>query len=234
MTRLRRITRLSSRLIRGAVRIALALVVGGITMGLAAVALLPSFGARSMVVTSGSMEPTINTGGLVIVEEVDPERIEVGDVITFNGYSGEGMTTHRVLSRNVVAGRLHFQTQGDANDTPDVDLAPAEGVVGRSALDVPYAGRILSELQRPQVRVIAVGGPALWLFVRNAIALARSTGIRAPVLPRGRRAMTTSGVVLIVLLAVGLGIGHFDMRGSAAVLNDGVTITDNAFSTGTW
>lgn len=211
---------------------AVALVGCALTLALGAVALLPSVDARAMIVTSGSMAPAIGVGALVIVEQVDPVTITTGDVITFNGYARSGLTTHRVIDRTVVNGRVHFRTQGDANDTPDVDLAPAEGVVGRVRVAVPHAGRALGELSRAQLRDAALGVVSLWLLVKNGIALRDALHARpAATSERGAAAQTASAVVALVLVAATASLGT---HASSAVLLDTSRITDNTFTTGTW
>jgi signal peptidase len=49
-----------------------------------ACAVVPSlFGYRTMIVTSGSMEPTVSVGDAAMVKPVDGSAVEIGDVITF-------------------------------------------------------------------------------------------------------------------------------------------------------
>lgn len=221
----------AGRAARRLVRLGVVLLVLAVTAGLALVALLPHLDAHAMVVTSGSMEPTIPVGGLVIVDEVDGADIEVDDVITFEGYTGESLTTHRVMDRRVVDDRLHFRTKGDANDTADVDLAPAEGVVGRVHTVVPYAGRALSELQRPVVRLALLGVPSLALFTHHVGRVARVLRQRrGPRRPGRRRAV---GALLVVAAFLALSLPRAS-QASAARLTDMVTIGENAFHTGTW
>lgn len=232
MSVVRTTARWSTRALRLTLRVVLALAAMALIVGMGAVALLPHFGARAMIVTSGSMEPTINVGGLVIVEETNPEEITAGDVITFNGYTSENLTTHRVIDRKVVAGRLHFRTQGDANDTPDVDLAPAAGVVGRVRADVPYAGRALAELDRPELRYLVLGAVSVWLLVANSLSL--RDAMRTRQVATADRGATTAGLslaVALVLVAVAL---TFRMHTTVAVLTDATSITDNTFATGSW
>lgn len=216
------------------VRAAVVVAVVAVTVGLAAVALLPrSFDARAMVVTSGSMEPTIGVGSLAVVESVDPHDIAVGHVISFHGYGTDALTTHRVLARRVVNGRLHFQTKGDANDATDVDLAPGEGVVGRVRMDVPYAGRALAELQRPQLRLLLLGAPSLWFFAAHLLRLWRALRTRRRAgAPSVTGSMPVAVVVVVALVALAVP-GRAPAATSAGFV-DAATVGQNAFWTGTW
>lgn len=233
MSFLRKSGRLSARALGLLVRLTVTFTGIALTVGMGAIALLPNMGARAIIVTSGSMEPTINVGGFVIVEEVDPEAITVGDVITYSGYTSEGLTTHRVIDRMVVGERLHFRTQGDANDTPDVDLAPAEGVAGKVRFDLPYAGRAMNELTRPELRYVVLGGLSLWLLAKNALALRHALTVRttASTGERGgaRPALSIATALVLVSAAAALTMGT-----TSATFTDTTNITDNTFATGTW
>jgi signal peptidase len=85
---------------------------------------------HSYVVLSGSMEPAIGTGDAVLVQSVDPQQIETGDVITFGSSGDERPTTHRVIGVNEGDGGLTFETKGDNNEDPDASPVPAENVEG--------------------------------------------------------------------------------------------------------
>lgn len=232
MSAFRSTVRWSTRVLRHVLRVAAGLAGVAVAVAMGAVALLPQVGARAIIVTSGSMEPTINVGGLVIVQDVDPAKIAVGDIITFSGYTTDHLTTHRVIDRKTVAGRLHFRTQGDANDSPDVDLAPAEGIVGRVGFDVPYAGRALAELDRPELRYLVLGAVSAWFLVANALALREA--LRRPRAATGDRGTAQAAAGFVVALFLIGATSTLGLHISAAVLTDAAPITGNAFATGTW
>lgn len=82
------------------------------------------FGYSQYVVTSGSMEPTLSAGEMILVKR--QEEYGLGDVVTFHTAGGETVT-HRIVGR--VSGQ--FITQGDANNTEDQELLPPENIVGK-------------------------------------------------------------------------------------------------------
>lgn len=139
-----------------------------LALGIAALAALPAIGPSLLVVTSGSMAPAIATGDAVVVVDTPPAAIGTGDVIAFQGYTGDGLTTHRVVSRHDVDGRLRFRTKGDANATADVNLAPVEGMVGEVFLTLPQAGRPLLALAGPTARTLLLVAPGAVLAVVQA------------------------------------------------------------------
>ncbi len=122
----------------------------------------PHFGWRFDSVYSGSMEPAIHVGGMVVVRQVDPSAIREGDVITFvSRVKADSFVTHRIVEVTENEGSLLFCTKGDANDAPDEELVRASDVVGRVWLSVPYAGYVAEFLQRPLGFGLVIGIPAL-------------------------------------------------------------------------
>jgi len=91
-------------------------------------------GFSHVKVMSGSMEPEINVGDLLIVQEKD--SYEAGDIVTYS--SGNSLVTHRVIE--VV--ETHVMTQGDANNTADPEV-PKETIHGRVVLVIPKVGNLL-------------------------------------------------------------------------------------------
>jgi signal peptidase len=101
--------------------------------------------SHSYVVMSSSMSPAIGAGDVVFVEDVDTDAVEVGDVITFEPESGVlashgDRVTHRVTAVDEREDGVYFQTAGDANDSPDEVMVPAENVVGRVSFSLPLVG----------------------------------------------------------------------------------------------
>jgi signal peptidase len=86
---------------------------------------------QSYVVLSGSMEPTISPGDVILASEVDPAAIETGDVITFERPGESTPTTHRVVEVTERDGERAFLTKGDANENVDQAAIPASQVEGR-------------------------------------------------------------------------------------------------------
>lgn len=96
-------------------------------------------GYQPLVVRSGSMEPTVPTGSMVLVRSVPVQDIAPGDVVSVVRPDGTRVM-HRVLTVAPAGAAVSLTLQGDANDDPD----PAPVVV-TSALElvgtVPAVGR---------------------------------------------------------------------------------------------
>ena len=104
-----------------------------------AVTLLPIlFGWHSYVIVTGSMEPGISAGDVVLASRDPVIEDTVGKVITFENPSREGhILTHRVVS---IDDDGSLVTQGDANPTPDSVHVPRESVTGLGRLLVQFVG----------------------------------------------------------------------------------------------
>ncbi len=123
--------------------------------------LAPHLGWRVDAVASGSMEPYLKVGSLVVTRPVDPEAIAVGDIITFKAVTvGETLITHRVIG--VEKGSLfYFITKGDANGRHDPFGVPARNVVGKVYFHLPYAGYVTEFLKTPWGFTLGLVIPAL-------------------------------------------------------------------------
>ncbi len=117
---------------------------------------------KAKVVKSGSMEPAIKTGDLVII--APSKSYEVGDVITFGpDTKAQIPTTHRIVA---IEGE-NFQTKGDANEEPDPVPAALTDVSGKVILTVPFLGYVLDFARTPLGFVLVVGVPALAIIAEE-------------------------------------------------------------------
>ncbi len=95
------------------------------------------FGIRPYVVSGFSMKPTFVAGDMVLISRVDPQVIEVGEVIQFqrNGSS----IVHRVIEIREQDGQRVFITQGDNNNVVD-EPVPQAIVIGEVVRYLPQIG----------------------------------------------------------------------------------------------
>ncbi len=115
---------------------------------------------QAKIVKSGSMEPAIKTGGLVIIKP--STSYGVGDVVTFGKDTKTQIpTTHRIVEVKSEGESEMFVTKGDANDSEDPTLTKLEDVHGKVILSVPYLGYVLDFAKKPLGFILLVGVPAL-------------------------------------------------------------------------
>ena len=123
----------------------------------------PSIGKYvPFIVQSESMAGTIEGGDIIVTTKVDPEDIEVEDIITFYDPKGSGtsVVTHRVLKIETVDGKLVFTTIGDVvykqniekygslEAIPEnvletiVEVVPEKNVISEYAFRIPVLGSV--------------------------------------------------------------------------------------------
>lgn len=106
-------------------------------------------------VESGSMTPTYPVNSLVIVREVAPQTIEVGDVITFVASEDGMLVKHRVVS--VDTSDKTFRTRGDANNVDDAEPVLWGNTVGKVMFGIPLLGRPFSIMTAQEYRKFMIG-----------------------------------------------------------------------------
>ncbi len=122
-----------------------------------------------LVVKSGSMEPTLKVGDVIVIEPASPEDIKVGDVIVFwNPWYGN-LVVHRVV--HITEEGVY--TRGDANAGIDPwSPVPYRSIVGKwTGFKIPYWTGIgylslflSGEIYPPYGMLLLVGLIAINLF----------------------------------------------------------------------
>jgi signal peptidase I len=137
----------------------------GVAIGILGVIVAPSlFGGRSLTVMSGSMEPALGVGDVVITSGVHPADVRVGDIITFKDPEGTGkLITHRVRRMWIDNGTARVVTKGDNTNAVERWDIPATGSLGRVEYHVPLLGFLVFWLHGPLARFGLIVIPALLL-----------------------------------------------------------------------
>lgn len=127
---------------------------------------------KILIVQSGSMEPAINTGGIVVVKPVS--QYTVGDVITFGPVSnGKTPTTHRIVDIRFQNGSPVYVTKGDANENEDQQEVLARHVIGKVLFDIPFLGYVLAAAKTPIGFAILIVIPAGLVVIDEAYKIYR-------------------------------------------------------------
>ncbi len=98
-------------------------------------------GYYSSVIMSGSMEPAVQVGSIVVTQKIDVDNVKAGDIIVF--HRSDSKTLHRVVDKIVENDSYYFRTKGDANEDPDPWLVQPEQIQGALLLTIPYYGYLL-------------------------------------------------------------------------------------------
>lgn len=99
-------------------------------------------------VLTGSMEPTLPARSLLVVKNVDPNTLTVGDIVTFEKPGVEGViVTHRVVAIDRAdSAILGFHTKGDANPIADAWIVSPDHVRGVVQAHIPKIGAFVTFL----------------------------------------------------------------------------------------
>ena len=124
----------------------------------------PRFGWEVHPILSGSMEPALKVGGIIVTGPEKIQNIEVNDVITFQ-VNPEFKVTHRVVAIEIIDGKPWFQTKGDANQEQDLNLVSSEEeVIRKVVFHFPYLGFAAVFMQKKLAFILLIGIPALILI----------------------------------------------------------------------
>ncbi|MDF2884118.1 MAG: peptidase signal peptidase [Clostridiaceae bacterium] len=95
------------------------------------------------VIATGSMEPEIKPGDIILVEKITEEEeinnLKVNDVIQF--HSDGILISHRIIQiKKDDSGDMLFRTKGDNNSGVDADLVKPKNIKGKIKYVVPKIG----------------------------------------------------------------------------------------------
>ena len=101
------------------------------------------FGYQLKTVLSGSMEPGIKTGSIILVKPGgDMEKLNKGDVITFIN-EDRVIVTHRILEVIKSGEQVSYRTKGDNNKTADPNSVLSNNILAKyTGFTIPYVGYI--------------------------------------------------------------------------------------------
>ena len=106
-----------------------------------------SFGGvvKDRIVLTGSMEPAINPGDIIITTPITRKVPKIGDVVAYQAkrFNGENVAvfSHRIISGDLQSG---FVVKGDANKSPDNQKPKASDILGVVIFVIPFLGNILT------------------------------------------------------------------------------------------
>ena len=124
-----------------------------------------------LAVASGSMEPVLYKGDLILVQGVQntceihaapKDANPPGDIIIFNRPGGtDDLIVHRAVEKINEDGYCYFRTQGDAN--PSQDFWEVKKIEGKyTGVKVPLLGHIALFFEPLQVKVAFI---LLWIIL---------------------------------------------------------------------
>lgn len=200
-----------------------------------AYAALPVFGNQSLIVRSGSMQPVIRVGDLIVVktqsafetpQAVIP-RYKKGDIIAFKSQKDtKAFTTHRVANIEVNGNGIFYTTKGDANEDADKNLIAEKDIIGKSVVVIPALGKLLAFTKSNIGFPILVIFPAALVIILEAIGIFREIKRQQRLIeiPTPKSNVIPLQVIIASLLSVLL------IRSSFAYFSDTATSSNNTFT----
>jgi signal peptidase I len=104
------------------------------------------------IVRTGSMEPVLATGALIVASPITADDVEAGMIVEFVDPADRSrLITHRVVdvNRDPETGRTTFRTRGDANAAVDTQPVPPENIRSEVRWQVPGLGALIWKLRWP-------------------------------------------------------------------------------------
>jgi signal peptidase I len=152
-----------------------------------------------MAIFGTSMEPNFKAGDLILIEEVSPSDVEVGDVIVYtvppmvrDAYNYPTVVAHRVVRMFTTEVGTTYRTQGDNATGEDPFAVRAEDLMGQVSKRIPYLGFPLLFMQSDYgliFTIIALALLAIYLYA-DELSRGRQTvqrGIFGPVIKESQR-----------------------------------------------
>jgi signal peptidase len=131
-----------------------------------------NFSAQAIL--SGSMDPSIRVGSVVISEHILFVDLMVGDIVTYQqkNDSTSILITHRVTAiSSDTSGGGYFETKGDANTNGDPYRVGKHQLVGRVVVNIPYLGSIVIWMRKHSYLLVSLGlfyALGSWLCFKGA------------------------------------------------------------------
>ncbi|AIM15344.1 signal peptidase [Bacillus sp. X1(2014)] len=130
------------------------------------------FGYQIKTVLSGSMEPGIKTGSIIVVKPGgDMKRFKKGDIITYKT-GDDVIVTHRVTKVLKDGNEVSYQTKGDNNKTVDMTPVPSNMVVAEyTGLTIPYLGYLADYTKTKMGSALLLILPGILLVLYSGISI---------------------------------------------------------------
>jgi signal peptidase len=113
-------------------------------------------------VYTGSMEPAIPVGSIVVIKPANPDTLKVGEIICFKIESESSTTvTHRIFNITDKG----FITKGDANEDPDQWIVRKENVIGKVIAVIPLIGYVGYFVRTPIGFILLIIIPATIIII---------------------------------------------------------------------
>lgn len=122
------------------------------------------------VVRTGSMEPALPTGSMIVTSPITADEVETGMILEFVDPQNERrIITHRVIEvQRDAGGQVRFVTKGDANAERDTAEVPAENVRAKVRWHIRGLGSLMWKMRWPN-SLVFVAAPLILVIASSAL-----------------------------------------------------------------
>lgn len=130
------------------------------TLTFVACAAIPAmFGWIPTIVMTGSMEPQVRPGDVLVAQPIDQDKLKStlrkGQVLLANDPTKPGtLITHRV--HELYDRYDNLTTKGDANSKPDIARMPLKNIVGYERIQIPMLGLPIQQMRNGNIIPLVV------------------------------------------------------------------------------
>lgn len=202
---------------------------------IAAVLLLSNFNLAGNIklftVQSGSMEPAIDKGAMIIVKPMTEYR--VGDIINISEPANPDISvTHRITDIETTDNQIVYITKGDANESADSEKRLAENVRGKVIFSAPLLGYVISFTRTKEGLLLLIILPSILIIIREIIIIIKE--IQSILKKRTKKKNTKSKTKVVKVLLIICTASIVGVSGTQAYLVDTETSIENTISAGVW
>lgn len=128
-------------------------------------------GYRTYLVQSGSMEPSIMTGDVIVIQ--NKGTYFMNDVITFRE-SADRIVTHRIISVEKDSAGNKYSTKGDANRSGDENVISNSQILGKVFLVIPKFGYLIAFIKSQQGFIFLIIIPAIVFILDELVKVKKN------------------------------------------------------------
>ncbi len=135
----------------------------------------PNFlGIKTYVIISGSMEPSLQIGDIVIVKKVAQNELKQGDIISYR--QGQSVITHRIAEVIDKEGEVEYKTKGDNNNAEDSGILSYEMIEGKVVKHISQIGKIAIILQKKGTIIFII--LILYIYILYSSSIKKKRALR--------------------------------------------------------
>jgi len=135
----------------------------------------PNFlGIKTYVIISGSMEPSLQIGDIVIVKKVAQNELKQGDIISYR--QGQSVITHRIAEVIDKEGEVEYKTKGDNNNAEDSGIISYEMIEGKVVKHISQIGKIAIILQKKGTIIFII--LILYIYILYSSSIKKKRALR--------------------------------------------------------